>query len=322
MTFSSWPFCTILSARTANVVWPDMDAFIHIHSESRIFVGSRPKNAAESLARLEMVTGISSAARFARDARQRGPFRGAEGKPRLLEPTTKAINLFRSRFVANDNSRNIGITNMDRMLDQLSEEASSRTSSRGSSSKELALRNPAQLVQHKWTTSHNIGFLQLLAILKEELCREEPIICFNYFGMHKRSIELLRLIRTKEHHKFVQYFTNDYMPDESLISNLVLLVHHVARGSAVASAQMGIGRGGGSHAVSRIVMSCGEVMQTYLKKNGDMALKETRAFCKNKVLYVEDRRRNENKDLAYWFGLEEVIDAKSMASIMTGIPIA
>ena len=303
-----------------SVDWPDMDAFIHIHGESRIFVGSRPKNAAESLARLEMVTGISSATRFARDARARGLFRGAEGKARLLEPTTHVANLFRDRYVCNDYSRNIGIANMEKVLDKMPKGAASGSSRK--SNRDLALRTPEQLIQHKWATSHNISFLQLLAILKEALYEEEPVICFSYFGMHKRSIELLRLIRAKEHHKFAQYFTNEYMPDESLISNLVLLIHHVARGSAAASSQLGLAKGAGTQAVSRIVMSCGEVMRSYLQKNGDVALKETRVFCKNKHLQVEDKTKVENKDFAYWFGLEEVVDPKSMTSLMTGISIA
>ncbi|KAL8832818.1 MAG: hypothetical protein Q9191_000002 [Dirinaria sp. TL-2023a] len=303
-----------------SVDWPDMDAFIYIHGESRIFVGSRPKNAAESLARLEMVTGISSATRFARDARVRGPFRGAEGKARLLEPTTNVTNLFRDRYVSNDYSRNIGIANIEKVPDKMAKEAAPASSRK--SNKDPALRTPQQLIQSKWTTSHNIGFLQLLAILKEELYEEELVVCFNYFGMHKRSVELLRLIRTKEHHKFVQYFTNDYLPDESFISNLVLLIHHVARGSAAASSQLGLAKGAGTQAVSRIVMSCGEVMRGYLQKNGDVAVKETRVFCKNKRLQVGDHQKVENEDFAYWFGLEDVIDPKSMASLMTGIPIA
>lgn len=63
---------------------------------------------------------------------------------------------------------------------------------------------------------------------------------FNYFGMHQRSVEMLRRIREKEHHKFVQYFTAGYMPDDSWISNPAILIHHVARGSAAASREMGV----------------------------------------------------------------------------------
>lgn len=303
-----------------NLIWPEMDAFIHIHKESRIFVGSRPKNAAESLARLEMVTGISSATKFASDARRRCPFQGAEGKARLLEPTTQVMNLFRDRYVANDHSRSVGIVNVDKVLDKLSKEASPRTLS--SINKAAKQGNAEELVQRKWDVSHRIGFLQVLALLKEKLYEEEPVICFNYFGMHKRSMELLRLIKAKEHHKFVQYFTNGYMPNDSFLGNLVILIHHVARGSAAASSQLGIGTSGGSRTVSRIVVSCGEVMDSYLKKHGDVAMKEIRAFCKNKVLQVEDRREKNGTDFAYWFNVEEVIDPKAMASLTTGIPIA
>lgn len=70
-------------------------------------------------------------------------------------------------------------------------------------------------------------------MIKAKLFEEEPVIMFNYFGMHKHSIEMLRLIKVKEHRKFIQYFTEEYMPDDTMIANLVILVHHVARGSAL-----------------------------------------------------------------------------------------
>jgi hypothetical protein len=104
---------------------------------------------------------------------------------------------------------------------------------------------------------------------------------FNFFGMHKRSVEILLLIKAKEHHKFVQYFTSAYMPDGSMISNKVLLVHHVARGSAQSGVHLGLGRGPGQSVVSRIVMSCADIMKEYLKKTGDAAGKELVVFCKN-----------------------------------------
>jgi hypothetical protein len=38
----------------------------------------------------------------------------------------------------------------------------------------------------------------------------------------------MRLIKAKEDHKFVQYFGENYTQDDSLVANLVVLVHHVA----------------------------------------------------------------------------------------------
>ncbi|KAF1345901.1 hypothetical protein BDV97DRAFT_405442 [Delphinella strobiligena] len=312
-----------------NLTWHDMDAFIKIHGESRIFVGNRLNNAAESLNRLEIVTvGISSVAKFASDSQNRSRTHRPDGKAKLLEPTTTAANLFRARYVANDRKRNVGIGNIDILLDKLSQQSSS-----GARSNEHALSDPQKLLQQKWSNAHNIGILQHLTVIKTKLFEEEPVILFNYFGMHKRSIELLRLIKVKEHYKFVQYFTERYMPDDTLISNLVLLIHHVARGSAQASRQLGIA-GANDRAVSRIVASRGQVIQQYLQKNGDVACKELRVFCKNKSqdqIFYKSQSQVENasthgeeaaKEFAYWFTLEEVMDPKALASLMTGIAIA
>lgn len=168
---------------------------------------------------------------------------------------------------------------------------------------------------------HTIGMFQLLALLKSKLFEEEPVILFNYFGMHKRCMELLRLIKAKEHHKFVQYFTESYMPDDSLIGNIVLLIHHIARSSAVALRQRGMDRSG-TPSYSRMIKSCGEVMQQYLLKNGDIACKELRVFCKNKGFQeqVESGYEKEaEEDSAFWYALEEVLGSITMASLMTGI---
>ncbi|XRM44144.1 hypothetical protein ABZX51_007289 [Aspergillus tubingensis] len=142
--------------------------------------------------------------------------------------------------------------------------------------------------------------------------------------MHKRSIELLRLIREKEHHKFVQYFTAGYMPDESFISNIVLLIHHVARGSAQNARSMGLGSGD-VELVSRIVMSSGDVMREYLKEYGDVACKELRVFCKNKKPIqdeVADDAGESDGLVTSWLHLEDVLGPKGVASLMTGIPMA
>ncbi|CAI7624709.1 unnamed protein product [Penicillium pancosmium] len=234
--------------------WPDMDAFIKIHGESHIFIGSRPKNANESLNRLELVTGISSAANFARDSRSK-IFHKPDGKnPRLLKSTTAVANLFFAQYVGGP-EEDAGILNIDRILDELSQKSRLE-----SSNKELQRANPELIIARKWSNAHDIDTLQLLAFMKSKLFEEEPILMYNYFGIHKRSVELLRLIRDKEHQKFVQYFTSAYMPDESFISNIVILIHHVAQGSAQNARAMGLAFGGGEVG-SRIFTSAGDVMR-------------------------------------------------------------
>ncbi|KAL4744107.1 hypothetical protein BDV11DRAFT_201525 [Aspergillus similis] len=113
--------------------WPDMDAFIKTHGESHIFIGSRPKNANESLKRLELATGISSAANFARDSRSRR-FHNPDGKhSRSLKPTTTVANLFFTQYV-----------------DGAGEGAGIK-SKLESSSKEFQRANPEFIITRKWS---------------------------------------------------------------------------------------------------------------------------------------------------------------------------
>ncbi|KAL1852533.1 hypothetical protein Daus18300_012131 [Diaporthe australafricana] len=304
--------------------WPDIEAFIKIHGENRIFVGDRPKNAAESLNRLQAATGISSVTRFARDSRRTGEWHRPDGKSsRLLEPTTRVTNMFRDSYGKSEQTRNIANADFGRLLDDMTKTSPAAKKATKQGKKDLSLTNPEDFLLKKWSSKRNLGALQFLALVRTKLHEEEPALMFNYFGMHHRSIEMLRRIRDKEHHKFVQYFTPSYMPDESMISNLVILIHHVARGSAAASREMGLASHRDHTVVSRIIMSCGEVMREYLRTKGDVACKELRTFCKNKTpLYIESGGRDEEAEEKFMqiIGLEEVLGPRAMASLMTGIP--
>jgi hypothetical protein len=66
-------------------------------------------------------------------------------------------------------------------------------------------------------------------------------------------------------------------------------------------------------------------MREYLKKNGDVACKELRVFCKNKKRIQNDVAYDKGKsdELVYsWLSLEDVLGPKGVASLMTGITIA
>lgn len=138
---------------------------------------------------------------------------------------------------------------------------------------------------------------------------------------------LSRLIRDKEHRKFMQYFTAGYMRDDSFISNIVILIHHVARGSAQNAQAMGLGSRSGNEVCSRIVVSAADVMRGYLAKNGSVACKELRVFCKNKKPIVRDsghdgQGREYADQLVYsWLSLEDILGPTGVASLQTGIPI-
>ncbi|KAH6675354.1 AAA domain-containing protein [Plectosphaerella plurivora] len=278
------------------MTWPDLDLFIKIHGENHIFVGDRPKDAEQSLNRLELATGT--------------------------------INLVRDRY-----QKYIpGTTPAAKFLDELTKASPSSTTIVPKDTQAGSLAQVRALLSRKWRNTHHVGTLQLLALMKEKLSEEEPILLFDYFGMHKRSIKILRLIKAKEHHKFVQYFTENYMPSEAFIANLVLLILHVAPGPAKSSKALGVKTAPekGLHQVSRIVVSCGEVMDPYLKKNGDAAIKFLRLFAKTKkqvLALVGEQQTNEALDAderkyMYWLCMDEVLGPAEMESLKTGIPLA
>lgn len=112
------------------------------------------------------------------------------------------------------------------------------------------------------------------------------------------------------------------MPDESFISNIVILIHHIAWGSTqnaralefrVAQAILEV--------TSRIVMSCGEFMQEYVQKNGDVACKELKILCKNKtpIQHVIEQDKSSSEEYYSSFNLEDALSPRAMASLVTGI---
>ena len=295
--------------------WPDMDAFITVHGEEHIFVGGRPKTADESIKKLQIATGIRSASDFARGGRSAALRRqpATFGKARLMQPSAAVVNIFQDRYLADGPSK-ITVDNVEKLLDEIAPGSLVKKKNESASSSLEVLRG-------RWMNTHRLGALQLLAAIKQGLYAEEPQLQYNYFGMHKRCIEILRRIQAKEDHKFKQYFGQGYMPDDTMISNLVLLVLTVARGSALANQQMGlvpssVGVG------SRIVISCEAILEEYLRANGDKACKELKAFCKNKSLGEARARDPPSKSDTYWTSLEELIDPASMAALQTGIRLS
>ncbi|PYH83103.1 hypothetical protein BO82DRAFT_363614 [Aspergillus uvarum CBS 121591] len=245
----------LINSKHSDLRWPDMDAFVKIHGKSHIF----------------LATGILSATHFARDSRGSGPFHKPDGKnARMLKPTTTVANLFFTQYVSGGSpGKDVGIVHIDSILDELSQKSKLESSSSKKGLQQGA--NPELSLTRKWSNSHNVDILQLLA------------------------------------------------------SNIVLLIHHVARGSTQYGRAMGLGVGEGEEPVSRIVMSAGDVMRDYLKKNGGVTCKELRVFCKNKKPSQDDVAYDAGDSDAlidYWFSLEDVLGPKGIVSLMTGIPVA
>lgn len=238
--------------------------------------------------------------------------------PRVIKSTTAVANLFYPQYVLGP-EKDAEVGHIHRILAELAQK-----SNRESSSKELEKSNPELIIARKWSNTHSIDQLQLLTFLKTKLFEEEPVILYNYFGMHKRCFEVLRLIKDKEHETFAGWFSPGYLLDESMISSMVLLIHHIAVDATKNTREMGL-EFGGVKTMSVIVASAGDVMREYLAKNRDIACKELRVFCKNKKPIQDDVAYDNGKsdEIRYHRRrLEDVLDPKGMASLETGIRIA
>lgn len=130
----------------------------------------------------------------------------------------------------------------------------------------------------------------------------------------------LRLVQAKQDHKFKQYLTGEYMSDDTMIANLVILVLTVAQDSGKAGRMLSMVQGAGEPRMGcRIVTSCEEVMEKFLRANGDKAVKEPKPFCKSKSFSdVKGLQVRADQD-AFWFSLEEVIDPTSLADLQAGM---
>ncbi|KAJ5720654.1 uncharacterized protein N7483_008588 [Penicillium malachiteum] len=305
--------------------WPDMETFIKIHGESHIFVGSRPKNASESSKQFNLATGEFSAARFARDARNR-PHLGPDRKDSIpLKRTTTITEILETQYLQRSGeSGDIG--NIEKVLDKLSQELSSKSSGIG-----LQSSNSQVMFQRKGSHAHKIDALQIFALMKSRLAEEEPMVLFNYFGMHQRCIEILRLIQGKEHQEFLRHFDSpsSYMHfcDGPSISSIALLVLQIAEATdeSLKLLRFVPPVSSDSYFACRLVISCGEVMKEYLQRNGDVACKELRVFCKNKKPFYDaidyDKESSDTDDFIC-VDIEKTMDPKTLASLETGIPVA
>ena len=287
--------------------WPDMDTFIQVHGEEYIFIGGRPKTAVESLKKLYLATGLRDPSQFAPDSRVRNKtIRSAastKANARLMQSSMAVVTIYSDRYL-DDGPSKISVDNLAKLLKEISPK---------NSQKKIEDDSQLQLVRRQWEVSRQFGALQLLAAVKEGMYAEEPLLQYNYFGMHQRCIELLRLIQKKENHKFVQYFTDAYMQNDTLISNVPILILTVASGSGTAGAQMGLHPAGVS--ISRMVLSCEDVLEEYLANNGETACKELKAFCKNKSLGDPKQPGVSERQYVYGTSMEDFFGPAAIAAI-------
>lgn len=313
VTCLAYLYNAIEQEEVVSLKWPDMDRIIDFHSEERIFFGRRPKDVNESVKKMCLAMGYAPES-FTTKGRRAPKSVVSKKGPRGLEESTTVSQIFRECY-CHGGSIDLSIANVSKLLNDISGDAASN--------KSKAQPRSSTFLQKRWQRTQSLTSLQLLAALRERLVAEEPQLVFNYFGMHRRGIELMRMLRQALHEKFVQYFGPEYIEHEHQLPFVVQYIFIVAMGSGAAARQLGVSAGrpdSGSKITSTLLMRAGDVLKNFLATKGDVGCRELRAFCKNKAAVMADKGGDEAQEsrVAYWFGLDEVIDPKVMAALSLG----
>ncbi|KAF2501172.1 hypothetical protein BU16DRAFT_613108 [Lophium mytilinum] len=276
--------------------WADMNTFVGIHGEKRIFVDERPINVLQSSE--SFITATKSKQRF----------------EAVLIPSVAVAYLLLRRCLASDPGE-MGVPNIDAIL---SEAAQYRLAMSHDVSKACGW-----LQWEAWQRSHDIGRLQLLKAIKESMFWEEYRLTFDYFGMHRRCIEMMRLIRGREKLMFVPLADHGDV-DDTQIGFMVERILHFARKSACDRADTPTDDIYDddyltSLPIELMLLNVTDAMEEYLAKYGDVACKELKVFCTAwKTDFDKMKDLEQGKRDVYWTCLEEVIDRDALAK-MTGM---
>jgi hypothetical protein len=249
-----------------------------------------------------MSQGIS-AGTFAPDKRANRPAFSRGGRRQLVSTALMAA-MFRGKYCMRT-TLNFSPAMIQEALDSIE--------SKGQRDSKAAIT----FIRKKWDKTHTLGPIQLLAALQIQLSNDEPKLLVNYFSMHQRVIEILRLIRIKKNSKFAQYFGPTYIQNETQLRALIALIHHVAKMSVKVPSPLT----GGTLMNSRMLMSCGEVLVQHLKENGDAACRELREWCTRQDLLLREKEDQDEVSTEWvsWLAVEDVLGPAVIARMQTGI---
>ncbi|KAJ3089487.1 hypothetical protein HK102_006278 [Quaeritorhiza haematococci] len=252
-------------ARQENLLkedWTDMEMVKKIHGKEAIFCGRVPTTAEEAFKSYTLMMGASPTV-FAKDRRDnsRG-IKHSEHGPRGLQENTIVSAVFKERFRNNGNVA-LTVENIEQLLAEMNPSATA------------AMVNSKQKLRHQWLATRHLTPIQLLHALRVALASDEASLRFDYISLHTRCIRFLRNLNVALRPKLVQYFGNQYLENESQLSNLVGYVLMIGTQSRRIAEMSGLTKtarkiGGGAEVVSRILARSAEVLDNTIEQEGDV----------------------------------------------------
>lgn len=277
--------------------WPDMDAFIAMHGEEHGFTRRQLWTSLGPQKELCLPTVDRNPSKMRSISRDCSGKRAPYANPRRMESRAAFVDILHEQYLTNGQIE-ISIENIEELMKEIAADNSC-------SNDQVSATTWIAAARQQWDQSHQLGILHFLAALKQGMYIEEPRLQFNYIGLYRSCIELLRLIQAKGTNNVGPDFCRYCAPEDTTTAGLSDLVLAVAQRDRPASQRVSVPIFDGV-ARSGIVSICGEAMEEFLATNGDKACKELRTFCKNQSLTGVKGLEARTQEAACCFNLEEV----------------
>ena len=303
----------IKESDVATLNWPDIEKLIDIHGENYVFLGARPRSLEDSINKLNLALGVSLqsvATRKEQRKRDKKPTSSEKGA-RTLQNSISLANVFMERYCQ---SKPISLSqaHIEQVLREFSDKNDAKYDDSG--------KQPRQKPKRHWDKNKQLSPLQLLTILRSYLIESEHKLIFDYFGLHHRCIDILLALRTKLDGHLTQYFGANYLEHDFMIACIVGFILSAAEAvdDALKKANPKNKRAGERepYTSNYILLSAGKIMHDYLEKNGNVACKELKVFCKNKSTAIPEKMGETKKSAHATVIPENEVETKTSAPTM------
>jgi hypothetical protein len=182
--------------------WANMDRLISLHTPERVFVGARPTTMVNCFKQVCLMLGQSVTDFAANRRRRAGPPTVSKNGPRGLKDTSPICEIFR-QGLSEKGSMALTVHNIEELLNEQAQD-------------EALKQNPkSKTLRHEWSRYGHLTPIQLLEALQTSLEIELPKLRFDYFGLHRQSIEMLRKLNAELKDDLTQKIGAGYIENES-----------------------------------------------------------------------------------------------------------
>ena len=172
---------TVLKTKDLKEPWPAMERAIEYFTPEKLFIGPRPENIQECLKRCELVSGASTTM-YASDRRSDAFKKSPVPRKTFIEKVPVLEMLQDCYLLATDGS---GVTPITQ--DLIESIIGKYPTGKYNKSHKGRLRK-------QWDSSHKLGPVQALTLLRDAIGEAETDLEFDFFGAHKRAWHMLRKV--------------------------------------------------------------------------------------------------------------------------------